>query len=147
MAAGIEKQFEECLKSGKIKKLSDADQLIGKELGVASSDLEIARDGLSKKRWKWCTIQSYYSMFHTARALLFSKGFREKSHYCLRVALEVLFVNTGKLPEKFIDALQTAKIMRENADYEEEFSEVGAKKLVLAAEEFIEAAQKLLRSK
>lgn len=145
MAKELEKQFEDCLKSGKIKKLANADKLIIKELHVAQGDLEVARNGLTEKYWKWSTIQAYYSMFHTARALLFSCGFREKSHYCLRVALETLFVNSGKLPEKFIDALQTAKTMRENADYEETFSESSAKKLVSVAREFLEAAQKLLK--
>lgn len=145
MAKEVEKQFEDCLKSGKIKKLSEADKLVAKEMTIARSDYEVARDGLNEKRWKWSTIQAYYSMFHAGRALLFSCGFREKSHYCLRVALEVLFVNTGKLSEKFVDALQTAKSMRENADYEEEFSEVGAKKLVAAAQEFLEATRKLLK--
>ena len=31
-------------------------------------------------------------MFHSARALLYSKGYREKSHYYLLVAMHALFV-------------------------------------------------------
>jgi len=144
MGERIEREFEKCSKEGKIKKISGAKGLSVKELRVAESDLSAAKQGLKSEQWKWCTIQAYYAMFHAARALLYSEGYREKSHYCLRIAVEALFVSTGKISEKFIDALQTAKQMRENADYEENFSEVGAKKLVQLTEEFLEEAKKIL---
>lgn len=141
MGKEIARRFEECLKKGKLKKISGAKKLCEKELRVAGCDLEAAQGGINNKQWKWSTIQAYYSMFHAARALLFSAGYREKSHHCLRVALEVLFVNTGKIPEKFVDAFQTAKTMRENADYEEDFSETGARKLVSIAEDFLDVVE------
>ena len=144
MAERLALEFQRCAKEGKIKEFSGAKGLFTKELKVAESDLSAAKKGFESEQWKWCTIQAYYSMFHTARALLYSKGYREKSHYCLRIAIEALFVSTGKLNEKFIDALQTAKQMRENADYEENFSEVGARKLVKLAEEFIVETKKIL---
>ncbi len=144
MGTKIETQFEECLEKGKIKKFSGAKSLVGKELAVAETDCGVARAGLESNQWKWSTIQAYYSMFHTARALIYSAGYREKSHYCLRVALEVLFVFSGKIDEKFVDALQTAKHMREHADYEDNFSEVGARKLVAVANDFLEKAKKIL---
>lgn len=144
MGERLEREFEKCSKEGKIKKFSRAKGLSTKELKVAESDLLAAKQGLEGEQWKWCTIQAYYSMFHTARALLYSEGYREKSHYCLRIAVEALFVSTGKIGEIFIDALQTAKQMRENADYEENFSEVGARKLVGLAEEFLKEAKNIL---
>jgi len=144
MGERIERKFNECIKEGKVKKFAGAKRLTGKELKVAASDLAVAREGLNKNQWKWSTIQAYYSMFHTARALLFSAGYREKSHFCLRVAIEALFVSSGKISEKFVDAFQTAKTMRENADYEENFSQSGARKLVSLAEEFLLAAEQLL---
>ena len=144
MAKGLDARFEDCLQKKKITKLSKAGAMVQKELRVAREDMSVAEEGLKNKRWKWSTIQAYYSMFHTARTLLYSAGYREKSHYCLRVALETLFVNAGKLDERHIDALQIAKVMRENADYEEEFSEQGARKLVLAAKDFIEVTESIL---
>jgi len=144
MGERLEREFEKCSKEGKIKKFSGAKGLSAKELKVAEADLSAAKKGLEGEQWKWCTIQAYYSMFHAARALLYSEGYREKSHYCLRIAVEALFVSTGKISEKFIDGLQTAKQMRENADYEENFSEVGARKLVTLAEEFIKEADQIL---
>ena len=144
MAKAIDDKFEECLKKGKVKLFPSAVDLCEKELQVAKEDLEVATNGLSDQRWKWCTIQAYYSMFHTARALLHGEGYREKSHYSLGIAMETLFVKTGRLPEKFIDAFQTAKVMRENADYNNEFSETGARKLAKIAGEFLAEANKLI---
>ncbi|MEI6846404.1 MAG: HEPN domain-containing protein [Candidatus Firestonebacteria bacterium] len=76
-------EFQDCLKRGKIKEFSRGKALVLKELASAESDLNIAKSTLKVKGYKWATIQSYYSMFHSARALLYSKDFREKSHYCL----------------------------------------------------------------
>lgn len=56
-------------------------------------------------------------------------------------------LNKGKIKkfsEEHIDAFQTAKIMRENADYEENYSEVGANKLVKAAGDFLKVAKEIL---
>ncbi|MFA4972636.1 MAG: HEPN domain-containing protein [bacterium] len=144
MGKKLEAQFQECIEQRKITRLSAAKELVDKELRAARGDLETAQTGMKDKRWKWCTIQAYYSMFHAARALIYSAGYREKSHHCLRVAVEALFVKKGALEEKHVDALQVAKIMRENADYEEEFTHEGAQKIVKAAQEFIEAAETLL---
>ena len=144
MGKGIKEKFDECLRAGRIRPFPDSKDLCKKELDVAKADLNTASHGLDEQRWKWSTIQAYYSMFHSARALLYSAGYREKSHYCLGIAIEALFVETGKIATKYVDALQMARAMRENADYNDEFSESGAKKLVKIAYEFFETASKLL---
>ena len=113
-------------------------------MDAAEKDLQEALGGLERAAFKWTTIQSYYAMFHTARALLYAKGYREKSHYCLRIALEELYVVAGDLPGHIIDAFQVGKELRENADYESHFSETGAQKLVKAAQEFLKYAKGLV---
>jgi uncharacterized protein (UPF0332 family) len=135
-------QFQDCLKHNRIRLSADAASFSEKELRVAGNDLGEAEAGLSQSRWKWSTIQAYFSMFHSARALVFKKGYREKSPYCLRVALEYLYA--ADVPQNLIEDFQTAKIMRENADYEEDFSDIGAKKAVKSAREFFEIAAKIL---
>lgn len=134
MGKNVTAQFEECIRTGKIKTSGNLSELAEKELRVAEDDLKTAKDGLKNSRWKWSTIQAYYVMFHAARALLFLKGYKERSHYCLRVSIEHLY--NGVIPQHLIDDFQTAKIMRENADYEETFSELGARKIVESAEAF-----------
>lgn len=144
MAKGVTTQFEECLQKGRIISFPDASRLCRREIEIANKDFKAAQEGLNSEQWKWSTIQAYYSMFHAARALLYSAGYREKSHRCLIIAVGALFIKTGKIPERFVDAFYAAKEMRENADYEEEFSEVGARKLVAVAKDFIDVAKQIL---
>ena len=59
----------------------------------------------------------------TNNSLLYSKNFSEKSHRCLITALRVLYVNKGKLAFEFIEAFERAKMLREDADYYDRWSE------------------------
>lgn len=140
----IEDDFQECLAKGRIKVFADASKLVLKQLQIAESDLAYAKEGMLKDRWKWSTIQAYYSMFHTARALLYAKGFREKSHRCLRIAVSHLYVSEGDSFQRMIENFELAKLLRENADYENDFSENGARKLIASAEKWLEVAKKLV---
>lgn len=142
---GAKVEFEKCLRKNGLRVAPEARGLVARELDAASQDLREAERGCARASYKWSTIQSYYAMFHAARALLYAKGYREKSHYCLRIALEVLYVETGDLPQHTINALEVAKELRENADYESHFSKTGAGKLVAAARELITYAQHLAK--
>jgi uncharacterized protein (UPF0332 family) len=83
-------------------------------------------------------------MFHAARALIYSQGYREKSHYCLAIALRSLFVDEGKMDTKLVRDFLNAMNLREAADYEAEFSKSGAKAVIASAEKFIEKATAIL---
>jgi uncharacterized protein (UPF0332 family) len=117
--------------------------LIVKEIQVAEADLNDARDSLKERKFKWATIQGYYSMFHAARALVYGQGFREKSHYALLVAIRSL------LPEKIgaslIKDFEDAMSLREEADYGLTFSEDGASSSVEGAERFLKRAREILK--
>lgn len=130
-------EFEGCLKRGKIKEFSQGKMLVQKELKTAEDDLKEAKQNFVDKKHKWSTIQAYYSMFHSARALLYNRNYREKSHHCLIIALRVLYVETKQLPVVFIEALERAKELRENADYYDEWSEISAQDILLKAGEFL----------
>ena len=100
---------------------------------------------LERKKYKWTTIQSYYVMFHAARALLYAKNYREKNHYCLIIALKHLYVDPGKLPVYFIEALQKGKALREDADYYDDWSQIGSEETLKLAEEFLNKAKELIK--
>lgn len=140
----MSREFKKCLERGKIKKFLPGKKLAEKELRLAGDDLKISRESLQAKRYKWSIVQSYYSMFHSARALLYSKGYREKSHFCLIEAIRVLFVETGKLNVELVESLLEAKNLREAADYYGDFSEINCRKFVKKAAEFLETGEKLL---
>ncbi len=87
----MNQEFKQCLENGKIVSFPGGRELVAKELSVARSDFLDAKAGYENQRYKWSTIQAYYAMFHVARALIYSRGYREKSHFCLSVALRALF--------------------------------------------------------
>jgi uncharacterized protein (UPF0332 family) len=107
---------------------------------AAEEDLAEARDRFVHGKYKYATINAYYAIFHAARALIYSKGYRERSHYCLSVALEALFVEEGLLAGRYVRLLQDTMALREDADYGGSYSKEGASMSISNAEEFIGAA-------
>jgi len=75
----VNQEFERCLESKKIVSFAGGRSLISKEISVARSDLSDAQAGYENGRYKWSTIQGYYAVFHAARALVYSRGYREKT--------------------------------------------------------------------
>jgi uncharacterized protein (UPF0332 family) len=80
-------RFEQCLQRGKIVRIPNDPELVAKELREAGEDLVAAERTLAEGNAKWVIIQGYYAQFHALRALVFSRGYREKSHSCLRYAV------------------------------------------------------------
>ena len=119
--------------------------MILEELKGARYDLERSCKSLKDKDYKWATVQAYYSMFHAARALIYSRGFREKSHRALLTALRELFVRSGELDREYHDDLRNAMDLREEADYSIAFSEEGAKEVVEKAKKFLDKTETILQ--
>jgi len=140
----MNQEFKQCLEKKKILPFERGKDLVKKEISIGESDLLDAKAGFQEKRYKWTTIQAYYAMFHAARALIYHKGYREKSHYCLSIALRALYVETGKLDAQAGRDFLNAMNLREAADYGAEFSEAGATAVISTAEKFIEKAKSLL---
>jgi len=136
--------FRECLKKRKIIVFPRARNLVQKELATAAQDLAEARDRFEHGRYKYATINAYYAVFHAARALIYAKGYRERSHFCLVVAFKTLFVDSRLLSARYARIIQNTMILREEADYSGTFSEEGAAISILNAEEFIKAARRFL---
>jgi len=140
----VNQEFEQCLENKKVIPFTKGKNLFKKELSVAKSDLADAKAGYENGRYKWSTIQGYYAMFHAARALVYSRGYREKSHYCLAVALRALFVDEGTMDAQSVRDFLNAMNLRESADYDADFSQSGAKAAIASAEKLIEKAAAIL---
>ncbi len=83
-------KFKECLDRGLLR-------IAAPSLGSCMESLRIAEDWLveAQKNLDAGSLRSAYSsaymcFFHSARALLFKDGYREKSHYCIGIYLEQL---------------------------------------------------------
>jgi len=128
-------KFKQLLRERRLIKIKPDRKLVLKEIKGAESDLETAKKSLQDGNFKWATIQGYYSIFHSARALLYSKGFREKSHYALLVAIRELF--RDELDLSLIHGFEDAMNLRQTADYGLTFSEEGAIDVIKTAEKFL----------
>ena len=138
-------EFQKALDKKRILYFNRGKMLIKKELEAAESDLNEASDRLKNRKYKYATITAYYSMFHTSRALIYSKGYREKSHYYLLVALQSLFVDKGLIDEELARDFHTAMVLREDADYHGEFSKEGAASSIESATKLIQKAKIVLK--
>lgn len=141
----MNQDFKNCLDKKRLYKSDDAKVLATKELKSAGDDLGDAKFSFSKQRYKWATIQAYYAMFHAARALLYFRGYRERSHHCVVVGIEHLFGREKLLDMKWVRALKNAMSLREDADYANEYSQEGAQASIDNAERFIKEAEKILK--
>jgi uncharacterized protein (UPF0332 family) len=83
-------------------------------------------------------------MCHAARALIYSTGYRERSHYCLFVALQALFVDRGILDADLAGSFRLAMMLRENADYRNDFSVEGALSAIQRAERLLQRSEEIL---
>jgi len=140
-------EFEKCLKRNKIRKFPRGKILAKKDLKTSQEDLKVAEESFISKKYKWSTIQAYYSLFHSARALLFARNYREKSHYALIVAIKALYVEQRLLPVSVIDMLWKGKRLREDADYYDRWSEEGADFALKSAKKFLKITENLIKAK
>ena len=110
-------RFDECLERGKIVPIPVDPALAAKELREAEADLLAAERSLMEHQEKWAIIQGYFSLFHSLRSQVFLQGYREKSHRCLKYAVEALLVDKGVLAPEVLEHLSYAMDLREGADY------------------------------
>jgi len=126
-------RFDECLERGKIVKIPVDPALVAKELREAEADLIAAGRSLLEHQEKWAIIQAYFSLFHSLRSQVFGKGYREKSHRCLKYAVEALLVDDGVLEPVVLEHFSFAMDLREGADYGYIYNEESARTVVMSA--------------
>ena len=83
--------------------------------------------------------RSYYSIFHTLRAVLALDCFDSSKHSGVIACFNERYVKTGVFCKEISKIIRRARLMRENADYQDFF--------VVSQEEAadqIEAAQKII---
>lgn len=145
MGNGLSPEFQKLLEDRKLTKIRPDKKLVLKEMSVAKSDLKDAKESIDRKKFKWATIQGYYSMFHSMRAMLFEKGYREKSHYALLVAIRELYPN--EMEHSLIREFEHSMYLRQEADYGLKFSRNGALDVIETAEKLFVRAAAILKIK
>ena len=136
--------FERCIKERRLTKIKPSTEMIQKEVESSEYDLERARNSLNEGDFKWAAVQSYYAMFHAAKTLVLKRGYREKSHFCLIIALRELYVKEDKLNAELVENLELCMSLRHEADYGLTYHQESAETAIKYAEEFLDKSLNLL---
>jgi len=136
---------QKLLEERKLMKIRADRKLVLKEIAAAKNDLKDAKESLESGKSKWATIQGYYSMFHSARALLYNKGFREKSHYALLAAIRELYAQD--IERSLIQDFEHGMYLRQEADYGLKFSASGAREVIETAEVLLARTSAILKTR
>ena len=138
--------YDECVRKGQLKKIKRDRPLVLKTLQLADEDFEEGRENIGNGKNVWGTIQLYTSMLNYARALLFSDGIRERSHYCT-----VEYLRTHYSKELGISISSIDRMRRERHislyDSRENISGEMAKERLAWAGEFRDVIMKVLNSR
>lgn len=138
-------EFEKCLKRGTLKPFENAGHdVVELELRSAREDLADAEFLALHAMPKRTTITAYYAMFHAARAAVLAKGYAEKSHYCLLVAFRELYASEDEGLE-LARGIERARVLRENADYQAEFSTEAAQAMLVVARRLVAFVERQVR--
>ena len=76
-------KLNECYKEGLLRKTKPSKQYAIKSLDTSLNYIQNAKDNFEMKNSNLVIFCSYTSMFHSARALLFKDGIKERSHLCI----------------------------------------------------------------
>ena len=108
--------FKECISKGYLRKDTSAPKRVTKSLEIAHRFLESSKNTKEIKEYELAEIASYNSIFHAARSLLFSKGYIERSHICVIIALKELFKENPTLLD-LLNTFDKIRISRHNIQY------------------------------
>ncbi len=152
-------QFER-YKEGNVIQICIDSELIEKEIKEAFFDLKSAENSINDGNYKWAIVQSYYSMFHAFRGLLFSRGYKERSlrkrsfrgieiinfecHTALKFAIKTLFVDNGIISDNVFYEFDFAMKARERADYSYIYDEKIAFNVLESTKKLIDEVESLL---
>ncbi|MDF0590633.1 HEPN domain-containing protein [Candidatus Methanocrinis natronophilus] len=84
-------RFDECVEKGMIKRDPKASMRVETSLDAAERFLSSSKRNLEIREYEMVAIAAYNSAFHSARSLLFARGYVERSHLCLGLAIRALY--------------------------------------------------------
>ncbi|MBN1793154.1 HEPN domain-containing protein [Candidatus Woesearchaeota archaeon] len=137
---------KDCIEKGLLKKETPDRRKSSKSIDVSLYKLERAEKLLSLEMYEETVLNSYASIFHAARAILFKDGMREKSHFALFIYLKEKYADN--LEKRFLNELNTLRLERHDISYgleKQDITKEEAKHILSVAKEFISAIQKLLK--
>ena len=140
------KSIDDCFERGLLRKVEPSRTKGDQSLLQAGDWLSEAEKNLEAGALRSAVSSAYMAVFHSARAVLFRDGVREKSHYCIGLYLQK-YVEEGALEEEWPMLFDRIRSIRHADQYsfmakptEEEVQEE-----IDLAQRFIERMERLLR--
>lgn len=140
--------IEDLLVDGHIVKTTPDPGKAEKSVNLAERKIEKAEEEFGAGIYDNALVSAYTAMFHSARALLFRDGFKERNHYSLYEYIREAY--RGKIETKYINELNILRTIRHKVIYGDE--DVNAKEVQGAeardaidmAAAFVESVKKML---
>ena len=140
------KNIDDCFERGLLRKVEPSRTKCEQSLLQAGEWLSEAEKNLEAEAYRSALSSAYMAVFHSARAVLFRDGVREKSHYCIGLYLQ-RYVEDGTLEENWPMLFDRIRSVRHADQYS--FMALPTVEEVQAgidlAERFIERMERLLR--
>lgn len=92
------KNIDNCFELGLLRRTEPSRRKSDQSLLSAREWLSEAEKNLEAEALRSALSSAYLAVFHSARAVLFRDGVREKSHYCIGLYLQ-RYVEEGSLEE------------------------------------------------
>lgn len=129
-------KLAECFQKSLLKRTSPDMENAIRSLELSKSNIEDAIENMFIHRYRVVAISSYSAMFHTARAILFRDGIKERSHECIPVYLKEKYPEL----ETLANILDSYRRFRHDAIYGLDFvmDEEEAQAALDSAKEFLE---------
>ncbi|MDD4251036.1 MAG: HEPN domain-containing protein [Candidatus ainarchaeum sp.] len=108
--------FEECLNKGFIKKDSSMENKVLVSINKSKKFLSAISVNINAELFDVAVIVGYSSIFCCNQALLFKKGYSERSHSCLVLAVRKLYANQIELIS-FLNAIDDLRFTRHRIQY------------------------------
>ena len=132
--------YEDCIREGLLRRIPPSREMAEGSIRAATRWLDEAEKGLRSGALNSSVLSSYLAMFHSARAMLFRDGFRERSHYCVARYLEERYVRRGLLEARWVELLDHHRETRHASQYDVSFhaSTTEATSAIETAKRFVE---------
>lgn len=138
-------RYEDCLERGLLRKGSIGPGEAKNQLAIAANYMRKAELVCGKDTYDVSFLTAYISIFHSARALLYSKGCKERSHFCLFEFVKAEFGGDAGI-RRLAEVSQNYREMRHLIQYEGSVcTEAAAREIISDAKAFMEAAKKSVR--
>lgn len=136
--------YDDCLSKGLLRKIPPSKEQGKRSFDKAQRWLDEANVIWGSKAFNSAVSAAYLAMFHSARAILFADGFREKSHACVARYL-AQYVQKGNLEQEWVDLLDHHREIRHEDQYDLGFfaTEENAEKALGSATKFMRRMKQL----